>query len=42
VLNLLTAPFLACVCVVLYYDRRVRAEALDVQMMTDRLAVAGD
>jgi hypothetical protein len=42
VLNLLTAPFLACVCVVLYYDRRIRAEALDVQMMTDRLAIAGD
>jgi hypothetical protein len=42
VLNLLTAPFLASVCVVLYYDRRVRAEALDVQAITDRLAVAGD
>lgn len=41
-LNLLTAPFLASVCVVLYYDRRVRAEALDVQMVTDRLALAGD
>lgn len=41
VLNLLTAPFLACVCVVLYYDRRVRAEALDVRMVTDRLALAG-
>lgn len=42
VLNLLTAPFLACVCVVLYYDRRVRAEALDVQLAAERLAVAGD
>jgi hypothetical protein len=42
VLNLLTAPFLAAVCVVLYYDRRIRAEALDVQLATERLAIAGD
>lgn len=40
-LSMLTAPFLTSVCVVLYYDRRVRAEALDVQLVTDRLALAG-
>ena len=42
VVNILTIPFLAAVMVVLYFDRRVRTEALDVQLMADRLAVAGD
>lgn len=40
--GVLTTPFLASVIVLLYFDRRVRTEALDVQMMTDSLAVAGD
>jgi hypothetical protein len=40
--NVLTAPFLASVIVLLYYDRRVRTEALDVRMAADRLAIAGD
>jgi hypothetical protein len=40
--GILTTPFLASVIVLLYFDRRVRTEALDVQMMTDSLAVAGD
>jgi hypothetical protein len=40
--GVLTTPFLASVVVLLYFDRRVRTEALDVQMMTDSLAVAGD
>lgn len=37
----LTTPFMAAVIVLLYFDRRVRTEALDVQLMTDRLAAAG-
>jgi hypothetical protein len=41
-ISLLTAPFLASVCVVLYFDRRIRAEALDVQLVADRLAIDGD
>lgn len=40
--SVLTTPFMAAVVVLLYFDRRVRTEALDVQMMADRLAVAGD
>lgn len=40
--GILTTPFMVAVIVLLYFDRRVRTEALDVQMMTDRLAVAGD
>jgi hypothetical protein len=41
--GVLTTPFLVSVIVLLYFDRRVRTEALDVQMMTDQLAVvAGD
>jgi hypothetical protein len=36
----LTTPFLLSVIVVQYYDRRVRTEALDVQAMADRLAMA--
>jgi hypothetical protein len=39
--GILTTPFLVSVIVLLYFDRRVRTEALDVQMMTDRLAGAG-
>ena len=37
--GILTTPFVVSVMVLLYYDRRVRTEALDVQMLTDRLAV---
>lgn len=40
--GVLTTPFMVSVVVLLYFDRRVRTEALDVQMMADRLAVAGD
>jgi hypothetical protein len=40
--GILTTPFLASVIVLLYFDRRVRTEALDVQMMADSLALAGD
>jgi hypothetical protein len=40
--GLFTGPFMVSVMVLLYFDRRVRTEALDVQMMTDRLALAGD
>jgi hypothetical protein len=36
------APFVASVFVLAYYDRRVRTEALDVQLMTESLALAGD
>jgi hypothetical protein len=39
--GLLTTPFVFSVLVLLYYDRRVRTEALDVQMLTDKLALAG-
>lgn len=34
----ITTPFSVAVTVLLYFDRRVRTEALDVQMMADRLA----
>jgi hypothetical protein len=40
--GVLTMPFMASVIVLLYYDRRVRTEALDVRMAADRLAVTGD
>ena len=40
--GILTTPFLASVIVLLYFDRRVRTEALDVRMMADHLAVAGN
>jgi hypothetical protein len=36
----LTTPFLPAVFVTLYYDRRVRTEALDVQMLTEQLGLA--
>jgi hypothetical protein len=39
--GILTTPFMTAVIVLLYFDRRVRTEALDVQMMTDSLAIAG-
>ncbi|HEU0301265.1 MAG TPA: hypothetical protein VFR37_17505 [Longimicrobium sp.] len=39
--SILTTPFMVAVIVLLYFDRRVRTEALDVQMMADNLAVAG-
>jgi hypothetical protein len=37
----LTMPFLPAVLVMLYYDRRVRTEALDVQILTEQLGLAG-
>jgi hypothetical protein len=37
--GVLTTPFFCSVLVLLYYDRRVRTEALDVQILADRLAV---
>ena len=37
----LTTPFMTAALVILYFDRRVRTEALDVQVMTDSLAPAG-
>lgn len=40
--GVLTTPFMVAVIVLLYFDRRVRTEALDVQMAADRLAMAGD
>ena len=40
-ISLLTMPFLLSVIVVLYYDRRVRTEALDVQILTEQLGLAG-
>jgi hypothetical protein len=39
--GLLTTPFLVSVMVMLYFDRRVRTEALDVQILTDQLGLAG-
>jgi len=39
--NVLTAPFMVSVIVLLYFDRRVRTEALDVQMAAEHLAAAG-
>lgn len=41
VISVLTMPFLLSVMTVLYYDRRVRTEALDVQILTERLRLAG-
>ncbi|HEY0025674.1 MAG TPA: hypothetical protein VGB24_22495 [Longimicrobium sp.] len=37
----LTTPFMVSVFVLTYFDRRVRTEALDVQVMTESLAPAG-
>jgi hypothetical protein len=39
--GVLTTPFLASVIVLLYFDRRVRTEALDVQILTEQLGLAG-
>jgi hypothetical protein len=39
--GVLTTPFMVSVFVLTYFDRRVRTEALDVQVMTDSLAAAG-
>jgi hypothetical protein len=39
--SVLTTPFLMCVIVLLYYDRRVRTEALDLQLLTEDLHLAG-
>jgi hypothetical protein len=39
--NILTTPFMVAVMVLQYFDRRVRTEALDVQIAADGLAVAG-
>ncbi len=36
--GVLTTPFMASVIVLLYFDRRVRTEALDVQMAAERLS----
>jgi hypothetical protein len=38
--TVLTTPFMVSVFVLTYFDRRVRTEALDVQVMTDSLAPA--
>lgn len=38
-LSALTTPFLTAALTVLYYDRRVRTEALDLEVATDRLGV---
>jgi hypothetical protein len=40
-ISVLTMPFLLSVMVVLYYDRRVRSEGLDVQILTEQLGLAG-
>jgi hypothetical protein len=40
-LSALTWPFSIAALVLLYYDRRVRAEALDVQLAAEQLPVAG-
>ena len=37
----LTVPFSMACAVLMYYDRRVRTEALDVQMMAESLGMAG-
>ncbi|CAA9319262.1 MAG: hypothetical protein AVDCRST_MAG89-1567 [uncultured Gemmatimonadetes bacterium] len=39
--GVLTTPFMVSVFVLSYFDRRVRTEALDVQVMTESLAPAG-
>jgi hypothetical protein len=41
VAGVLTTPFMVSVFVLSYFDRRVRTEALDVQVMTDSLSPAG-
>lgn len=41
VVAMLTAPFIPTVLVLLYYDRRVRTEALDVEIATGQLQLAG-
>ena len=38
-LSALTTPFLTAALTVLYYDRRVRTEALDLEIATERLGV---
>lgn len=38
--GVLTTPFMTAVIMLLYFDRRVRTEALDVQMAADRLSPA--
>lgn len=38
--NILTTPFMVAVMVLLYFDRRVRTEALDVQMAAENLSPA--
>ncbi|HEX5725729.1 MAG TPA: hypothetical protein VFX98_09715 [Longimicrobiaceae bacterium] len=40
-ISALTLPFVVGAIVLLYYDRRVRAEALDVELATEGLAAAG-
>ena len=39
VVSALTTPFMVAAIVILYFDRRVRTEALDVQLAADALAV---
>ena len=39
ILSALTYPYFATVMTLLYYDRRVRTEALDLEMATERLGV---
>lgn len=39
-ISALTTPFFALVMTVLYYDRRVRTEALDLEVATERLGAA--
>jgi hypothetical protein len=36
-LSALTTPFMTAALTLLYYDRRVRTEALDLEMATERL-----
>jgi hypothetical protein len=39
--NALTTPYAVATVVLLYYDRRVRTEALDVQMFAEMLGTPG-
>lgn len=39
-ISALTTPFMTAAITLLYYDRRVRTEALDLEMATDRLGAA--
>jgi hypothetical protein len=41
IVGVLTTPFMVSVFVLTYFDRRVRTEALDVQVMTESLATSG-